>query len=91
MVRSYLLRKGIANMDVCFCFMAGDQVLRLVRREGKLSPRAWGPYTFVRYGVTRTTAEVHNEATGKAEVVSAAHLRPMLPARAVEMKRYPLP
>ena len=91
MVRSYLLCKGIANVDVCFCFMAGDQVLRLACREGKLSLRAWGPYTFVRYGATRTTAEVRNEATRKSEVVSSAHLRPMLPEQAVRMKRYPIP
>ena len=91
MVRSYLLCKGIANVDVCFCFLAGDQVLCLARREGKLSLQAWGPYTFVPYGATRTTVEVHNEATGKSEVVSAAHLHPMLPERAVQMKRYPLP
>ena len=91
MVCSYLLRKGIANVHVCFCFMAGDQVLRLASREGKLSPHAWGPYTFVRYGATRTTAEVCNKATGKLEVVRAAHLRPMLPEQLVQMKRYPLP
>ena len=65
MVRSYLLCKGIANVDVHFCFMAGDQVSCLARREGKLSPQAWGPYTFVCYGATCTTAEVRNEATGK--------------------------
>ena len=88
MVRSHLLCKGIANIDVHFCFMAEDQVLRLMRREGKLSPLAWGPYTFVHCGAARTMAEVHNEATGKSEVVSAAHLRH---ATKTGMKRYPLP
>ena len=83
MVPNYLLCKGLANVDVCFCFMVGDQVLRLVHREGKLNPLAWGPYTLVRYGATHAMAEVRNEATGKSEVVSAAHLCPMLPERAV--------
>ena len=90
MVGSYLLHKGIANVDVHYCFMAGDLVLHLACREGKQSPRAWGPYTFVRYGATHTTAEVCNKATGKLGVVSAAELRPMLPERAVQMRRYPL-
>ena len=91
MMCSYLLCKGIANGDVRFCFMAGNQVLRLVYREGKLSPHACGPYTFVHCGATCTTTELHNEITGKSEEVSAAHLHPMLPERALRMKRYPLP
>ena len=67
-------------------------MLRLARREGKLSPKAWGPYTFIKYaGPTRTTAEVQEAASGKIVTVSVAHLRPMHPERAQRMKRYPLP
>ena len=67
-------------------------MLRLARWEGKLSPKAWGPYTFIKYaGPTRTTAEVQEAASGKIVTVSVAHLRPMHPERAQRMKRYPLP
>ena len=64
----------------------------MARREGKLSPKAWGPYIFIRYaGPTRTTAEVQEVASGKVLTVSVAHLRPMHPKHALRMKRYPLP
>ena len=65
-------------------------MLRLARREGKLSPRAWGPYTFIKYGKTHTTAEIRDQATGKHVVVSVAHLRPMMAERAIRMQRYPI-
>ena len=76
-------------MDVRFCFAEGDQVLRLARRDSKLSPRAWGPYIFVRYSPSRTTANIRDASTGKEINVSVAHLRPMLPERAQRMYRYP--
>ena len=64
----------------------------MARREGKLSPKAWGPYTFIKYaGPTRTTAEVQEAASGKIVTVSVVHLRPMHPEHAQRMKRYPLP
>ena len=90
MIRSYLHRKGLADVDVRFCFGPGEAVLQLARRKGKLSPRAWGPYTFIKYGKTRTTAEIRVQATGKHVLVSAAQLRPMMPERAVRMQRFPL-
>ena len=89
MVKSYLKRKGLAKVDVRFCFAEGDQVLRLARRDSKLSPRAWGPYVFVCYSPSRTTADIRNVATGKVLNVSVAHLRPMHPERAQRMYRYP--
>ena len=39
-VKGYLQCKGIAKVDVHFCFAEGDQVLRLAYRDSKLSPRA---------------------------------------------------
>ena len=64
----------------------------MARREGKLSPKAWCPYTFIKYaGPTRTTAEVQEAASGKIVTVIVAHLRPMHPEHAQRMKRYPLP
>ena len=58
MVKGYLKRKKLANIDVRFCFVEGDEVLRLARRNTKLCPRAWGPYVFLRYGPSRTTADI---------------------------------
>ena len=77
MVGSYLLHKGIANVDVHYCFMAGDLVLHLACREGKLSPRAWGPYTFVHYGAGEgCTARVSSGT--RVFTCSAAQLIPIL-------------
>ena len=90
MIRSYLNRRGLADVDVHFCFCPGQAVLWLARLEGKLSLRAWGPYTFIKYGKIHTTAEICNQATGKHVVVSIAHLRPMMVERAIQMPCYPI-
>ena len=90
MIHSYLNRRGLADVDVRFCFCPGQARLRLAKREGMLSLRAWGPYTFIKYGKTHTTAEIRNQATGKHMVVSVAHLRPMMAEQAIRMQRYPI-
>ena len=90
MIRSYLNRRGLADVDVHFCFCPGQAVLRLARHEGKLSSLAWGPYTFIKYGKTHTTAEICNQATGKHIVVSVAHMRLMMVERAIQMQCYPI-
>ena len=89
MIHSYLYRRGLADVNVHFCFGPGQAVQRLVRHEGKLSLHAWGLYTFIKYGKTRTTAEIRNQATGKHVVVSVAHLRLMMAERAIRMQCYP--
>ena len=58
MVKGYLKRKKLANIDVRFCFVEGDEVLRLARRNTKLCPRVWGPYVFLQYGPSHTTADI---------------------------------
>ena len=90
MICSYLNCKGLADVDVRFCFCPGQAVLRLARREGKLSLRTWGPYTFIKHGKTHTAAEIRDQATGKHVVVSVAHLRPMMAERAIRMQCYPI-
>ena len=89
MVKGYLKRKKLANIDVRFCFVEGDEVLRLARRNTKLCPRAWGPYVFLRYGPSRTTADIKDMQSGKIITVSSAHLLPMRSERAQRMYRYP--
>ena len=83
MIRSYLNRRELADVDVRFCFCPGQARLRLAKREGKLSPRALGPYTFIKYGKTHTTAEIGNQATDKHVVVSVTHLRLMMVDQAI--------
>ena len=90
MIYSFLHRRGLADVDVHFCFGPGQAVLRLARSEGKFSQCAWGLYTFIKYGKTRTTAEIRNQATGKHLVVSVACLRPMMVERSTRMQCYPL-
>ena len=83
MLRSYLKHKGLDKVDVCFAFTEGDWVVRLARREGKLSPKAWGPYNFIKYtGPTCKTAKVQEAASGKVLMVSMAYLRPLHPEHA---------
>ena len=60
----------------------------MARHKVKLSPSAWGPYTFNKYGKTHTTDEIRNQATGK-HVVSLAHLRLMMVEWAIRMQCYP--
>ena len=49
-----------------------------------------GAIHVIKYGRTHTTAEIHNQATGKHVVVRVAHLRPMMAERAIRMQYYPI-
>ena len=89
MIKGYLQCKGIAKVDVYFCFAEGDQVLCLARRDLELSPCTWGPYIFVRYSPSCTTKDICDAATGKVLNISVAHLRPMHPERAQLMHQFP--
>ena len=89
MIKGYLQCKGIAKVDVHFCFAEGDQVLCLASCNSKLSLRAWGPFIFVCYSPWRTTTYIRDAATGKVLNVSVSHLCPMSPERAQCMHQFP--
>ena len=89
MIKGYLQCKGIAKVDVHFCFAEGNQVLHLACRDSKPSPGAWGPYIFMRYSPSPTTMDIRDAATGKVLNISVAHLRPMHPERAQCMHQFP--
>lgn len=89
MVRQYLKRKDLANLDVRFAFTPGQRVLIRSKRANKLAPRAQGPYVFVRYlGQGGLAAEIR-DATGQSKILSTTHLRPMLSERPPRLYRYP--
>ena len=65
MIKGYLQCKGIAKVDVCFCFAEGDKVLHLTHCDLKLSPHTWGSCIFVRYSPPHTTSDICNVGTEK--------------------------
>ena len=73
MIKGYLQCKGIAKVDVCFCFGEGDQVVQLAHHDSKLNPCMWGPYIFVHYSPWCTTMDICDAATKKVLNKSVAH------------------